>query len=223
VAEAISGDVVVAHLGDEFRPQRLPLGAPGVRPTAWAAGRVAREARRLDQALERLRQRRPLCIGDAGGEADMVEAALVVVEAKEQRADLAALRFVPEAADDAIGRAHALDLEHGALAGFVRALDPLRHDAIDRTAGLGQPLLRLGTVAGTGGQPKQTVTIERLREGLELRPSLAQANAAQVAPVGVSRRSNRMSRAGVSRESLRMRLSAGCRRSCSASNERVSR
>src|SRR3954447_6221706 len=52
VAEAAAADMVVADLGDELGPQRLPLGAPRVAPAARPAGCVAGEARRLDQRLQ---------------------------------------------------------------------------------------------------------------------------------------------------------------------------
>ena len=52
----------------------------------------------------------------------MVEQALVVVQAEQQRADVRRpLVRVAEAADDAVGRAELLDLQHaGPFAGSVR-------------------------------------------------------------------------------------------------------
>ena len=46
---------------------------------------------------------------------------------------------VAEAADHAVGGAQALDLQHRALAGDVRAVDPLGDHAVERAAGLGEP------------------------------------------------------------------------------------
>src|SRR5207244_2320993 len=116
VAEAPGGDLVVADLDDQLGPERLPFGRSRRAPAAGTAGRVASEAGRLDQRLESRRQCRAIDGGDAGGEADMVEQPLVVVEAKEQRADLAGLARVAEATHDAVGGAAALDLDHRPLA-----------------------------------------------------------------------------------------------------------
>ena len=57
----------------------------------------------------------------------MVERALVVVQAEQQRADVRARAvLVPaEAGDDAVGGALVLDLEHRALARLVRRVEPL--------------------------------------------------------------------------------------------------
>src|SRR5215212_8293738 len=60
VAEAPAGDLVVADLGDECRPQRLPLGRARIGPAARAARSIASEAWRLDQLLERPGQLRTL-------------------------------------------------------------------------------------------------------------------------------------------------------------------
>src|SRR5690606_13989563 len=121
VPEPAAAYVVVAHLDDQRRPQRLPVGAARRAPAARAAGRVAGEAGRLDQRLQAARQRGPLAGRDGRGEADVVEAAAVVVETEQQRADLAAVAGVTEAADDAVRRAQPLHLQHGALAGLVAA------------------------------------------------------------------------------------------------------
>src|SRR4029079_5566472 len=52
VAEAAAGEVVVAHLADEGRLQRLPLRRPALAPPAGAARRFAGEARRRDERRE---------------------------------------------------------------------------------------------------------------------------------------------------------------------------
>ena len=99
--------------------QRLgPPGAFPVKPGASA------------QRLELPRQGRALGVGDGGGEADMVELAGIVIEAQQQRADEAAVALVAEAADDAIGRAQALDLDHRPLAGLIGIVEALGDHAV---------------------------------------------------------------------------------------------
>src|SRR5262249_22828007 len=78
-----------------------------------AAGRVAGEAGRLDQALELLRQRLAFARADAGRKSDVMQQAVVVIESEQQRAHGLAVRAVAEAADYAIGAAIVLDLLHG--------------------------------------------------------------------------------------------------------------
>ena len=55
----------------------------------------------------------------------MVELALVVVEAEQQRPDFLLLLGIAEAADDAVGGALLLDLDHRPLAGAVFLIGPL--------------------------------------------------------------------------------------------------
>ena len=90
MAEAVAGDVVVLHLGHQLgfsgshcalRSVLQRLGPPGALPVN--PGRRS--------GLELAREGRPLVVGDARSEADMVEQAVVVVEAKQQRADLLAV------------------------------------------------------------------------------------------------------------------------------------
>src|SRR6058998_817836 len=81
VAEAPTGDLVVADLDDQRGLQRLPLagslGVPAARPARGASG----EARRLDQSFEVLRQSGTFSGRNPRGETDVVEQALIVVEA----------------------------------------------------------------------------------------------------------------------------------------------
>jgi hypothetical protein len=96
----------------------------------------------------------------------VVEAAVGVVETEEKRADDPA-RLVPtEACDDAVGRALVFDLEHRALVGLVRAVERLRHDAVE-TCSLepGEPISRLGEVGGRWGHEHGILGVgERLDE-----------------------------------------------------------
>ncbi len=59
----------------------------------------------------------------------MIEFSRFVVEPEQQRSDLAAPVSIPKPADDAVGCAKTLHLDHRALAGLVRAVKTLRHDA----------------------------------------------------------------------------------------------
>src|SRR4051794_37679968 len=71
VAEAPAREVVVAHLADQSRPQRLPRGRPTLAPAAGSAGRLAGEPRRLAEGKEDRRQLAPLVRREAGGETDV--------------------------------------------------------------------------------------------------------------------------------------------------------
>src|SRR5690606_7065602 len=67
--------------------------------------------------------------------ADVLEDALLVVEAEQERADRIAARLVKaKARDDAIRRAHVLDLDHRALARLVVLVLALRDDAVESRA-----------------------------------------------------------------------------------------
>ena len=81
----------------------------------------------------------------------MVELAGLVIEAQQQRADEAAVALVAEAADDAIGRAQALDLDHRPLAGLIGIGEALGDHAVGGAfARVAEPALGLGAVAGGG-------------------------------------------------------------------------
>src|SRR5690606_25850843 len=102
VTEALACDVVVTHLDDELRPQRLPFGRALRAPPARRAGRPAREAGRLPERLEPLRQRPSGPSRDRGSKADVVEQAPIVVKTEQERPDFAPVARVAEAADDAV-------------------------------------------------------------------------------------------------------------------------
>lgn len=61
----------------------------------------------------------------------MVEQALVVVEAQQQRADQLAVLAIAEAADHAVGRTLTLDLEHRPRALAVGAVQAFGHDPFE--------------------------------------------------------------------------------------------
>src|SRR5690348_2122804 len=116
--------MIVADLADQLGLKRLPFhGAPGA-PAAEATGRLAGKAGRADERLDNAFQLLPLLGGETGTEADMVEQALLVVEAKQKRADLISLFRVAEAAYNAVSGANAFHFHHGgAVARVVRLAD----------------------------------------------------------------------------------------------------
>src|SRR5688500_14380019 len=112
MAEPAAAHMIVAHLDDQLGPKRLPLPGPLRRPAARPARRIAGESRAAAERLELARQHLALAPVNGRREADMVEQACLVVEAEEQRPDELAVRAVTEAADNAIGSAQPLHLEH---------------------------------------------------------------------------------------------------------------
>ena len=84
--------------------------------------------------------------------AQVVEIALVVVHAEQQRPDALAVLRQPVAAHHAVGRAAVLDLHHRTLAGRVGPIGALGDDAVMAHAlHLGEPLQRLLGVVGLRG------------------------------------------------------------------------
>jgi hypothetical protein len=105
---------------------------------------LAERCKRRDECgpLRRLERRR---------NTDVVQRALVVVEAEQERADelVRTVLVPPEAGDDAVRSAHVLDLEHGALLRLVRQVDGLGDDAVEPSAlELHEPASRDFRIAG---------------------------------------------------------------------------
>src|SRR6266496_26350 len=74
----------------------------------------------------------------------MMEQALFVVQAQQQRAHSPALRRVAESSDNTIGGTDSFDLAHGALTGDVGFVQTLGHDAVEAAASqLAHPTLGL--------------------------------------------------------------------------------
>ena len=68
---------------------------------------------------------------EAGSKPDVIEQALLVLEAEQQRAHFPALFGITKAAQYAVSGANALDLDHGgAVAGMVRLIDKLGYHSI---------------------------------------------------------------------------------------------
>src|SRR6185437_14362061 len=126
-----SGKVIVRDFHDQLGRERIPFPAPLGAPPAWPTGRAAGETRRLDHLLETLGERRPLASRNVRREAHVMQQA-VIVQAQQQRAHHLLLGAVPESADDAIGRARLLDLDHSvAIAALVWQIDSLGDDAVE--------------------------------------------------------------------------------------------
>ncbi len=163
MAEASAGEVVILELAHELVPEREPFGVAILAgPAAGTSGSFSGEAfvigrleivrcgsavvadERLEDGLEFF----AVLFAETGAEADVVELAMIVVQAEQQRADFPALLGVAEAADDAVGGADALDLDHaGALAGCVLAVEALGDNAVEPMGGAAaDPALRGGKV-----------------------------------------------------------------------------
>ncbi len=75
----------------------------------------------------------------------MIELAIRVIEAEQQRADDIPSFVEAKAANNAIGRAIILHLLHrGAFAGPIGQVEPLGNNAVERRSNLFQPLLGIG-------------------------------------------------------------------------------
>ena len=141
--------MVVRHLADPLRPERLPaqvlapVPAAGrarhsllafLRPSPFLPRVVVESGLAQGQKLgdQLLAARR----GEARRDPDVVQRPLVVVEPEKKRTDhRAGAVLVPaEAADDAVGGARVLDLDHLALAGKVLAGKALGDDAVEARA-----------------------------------------------------------------------------------------
>src|SRR6476620_2368650 len=174
MAEAVAGDLVVAHLDHELRLQRLPLfGAFGA-PAAWSSRRLAGKARRRDAGLELRGQRRAVLVGDGCGEADMIELAGIVVEPEQQRANLLAAATVAKAADHAVGGAVLLHFHHRPLAGDVRSAALFGHDAVERRATLLEPARGFRETQRIGRELEVALLFGRRKKLLEHVTPLAQ-------------------------------------------------
>src|SRR3989442_10412863 len=165
--EASPLHVVVRDLADALGPDRLPGQVLAAVPAAARAGqalpRFVRVSLRLGpvtpgMALERvLSEGRQVGdellsnrVGERRGDADVVQRAILVIEAEQERADhRAGAVLVPaEAGDHAVGGARVFDLDHRALAGAVGRVQTLRHDAVEPgPLEATEPVLREGAIA----------------------------------------------------------------------------
>ena len=148
----------------------------------------------------------------------MVERAFVVEQAEQQRTDVrTGPVLVPaEPRHHAVGRALVLDLEHRALAGLVRGVEPLGHDAVETgTLEVVEPVGRERAVAGRGGEVdrRRGVGEDGLEAGAALLPGLWSRRSSSPS----ASRSQATNDAGDSAASIFTRDAAGWIRSRSAS------
>src|SRR5574338_144856 len=152
VAEAPTLHVVVSHLHDELGTQRLPREILALAPPAECP-RLPMRRLRLDLcirpslpgmvvegvlAIRREKIHELLALGrrETGTDADVLEGAVVAVEAKQQRADRRAVAvLVPaEARHDTVAVTLVLHLEHDALVRLVGPAVRLGDHAIEPRA-----------------------------------------------------------------------------------------
>src|SRR5262249_44543453 len=130
--KAFAGEVIVANFHHELRLYRHPFARALGRPATRAAGRIAGKTSVHAELLEFGRERRLFLALDGRGETDMMQQALLVVEAEQQRADDILSFIVPEATDHAVGAAVVLDFLHaGAVARAIFDIAPFRDDTVE--------------------------------------------------------------------------------------------
>jgi hypothetical protein len=113
---------------------------------------------------------------------DMVELVVLVIETEQERADDRRVRRIAEAADDAVRRAGALDLDHGPLAFEVGAVVGLGHHAFQLA------LIKPPPGEGPVGRPRGEAEFGRLvnlKEGLKPFMSLRPRPALEVRPIDI--------------------------------------
>src|SRR5512132_296175 len=168
MTEAVTLEVLVGDLGDEFDPQWLPAHVlfriPAARGARHAAPRLLRLGVgplaprmplegvlpvRLELFGELLTERRR----EAARHPDVVQRPLVVVEAEQQRTDAVAVLVGAEPGDHAIGGPLVLDLEPGALVLAVLPRARLSDHAVETGAlELLEPVGGDLRVGGRGGE-----------------------------------------------------------------------
>ncbi len=117
MAEAAAGEVIVLHLDDELRRERLPFRRALCAPSAGPARRLSGKPRLPDELLQLGGELRALFRREARGEPDVMQQAFVIVQAQQHRADNSRFLGVTKASDHAVGGPLVLHLDHsGALA-----------------------------------------------------------------------------------------------------------
>src|SRR5258708_22086151 len=112
------------------------MGAPATR----AARRAPSKTRRLNQLFELLCQRGLVARFETGGETNVMQQSFVVIQPKQHRANQFSFRSVTESADDTVGRAQTLHLDHAVtIATLIRQVEALGNYSIDITSSAGEP------------------------------------------------------------------------------------
>ena len=134
-------------------------------------------------------------------------------------------RGVAEAAHDAVGAcAVRLDLQHVALAGRVRRVQALGDHAVQRAMGLQRASRCASSRSRVNGDRRtRSLAPEAAHDVLQRGAAFRQAARRAVSPqLPCARQSNSDEQRGRLGGQLATRLSAGCTRSCSAPNDRLS-
>src|SRR5688572_23774769 len=140
MAETASREMIVGNLHDYLRIDRLPFAAPFRAPAAGTTRRIPGEARFLLQRFEFFGQRGSVACLEGRGETDVMQEAIVVVEAEQQRADYFRIGAVAKTSHHAIGCPDLLYLDHRrAFAGRVGRLDLFRNHAVEIATHLVEP------------------------------------------------------------------------------------
>ena len=209
MAETVACDVVVAHLHHQLGPQRLPFRGPRRAPAARTPRSIAGETRGGDEPFQTGRQLWLLMVSEARGKADMMEEAPVVVEAEQQRAHAPAPGLVAEPADDTVGGAQMLDLEHGAFPRKVGEVQALRHHPIDLDMAAGEPFFRFPQVTGERREQKAFAFSCFGKEGFDNGPAFLERKRQKRLTGLFQQAIEEDQTGGVSRDRRSMRLAAG--------------
>src|SRR5215211_2705818 len=129
VPDALAGDVIERHLYDQLGTKALPHELLLRLPAARLSGAALTRSVGLE-----LPEQLALLLGlESGRVADDVQAAVVVIQPQDQRADRPLLLAEAERRDDRVSRADPLDLHHPlALARLIRGVEDLRDHALRR-------------------------------------------------------------------------------------------
>src|SRR5262249_22069788 len=147
VAKAVPGEMIVLNFHHELRLERLPLRGAAGRPPARPAGRVAAEPGRRNEPLELEGERFFLAGADGGGEADMVQKAILAIKSEQERADHRFTLVVAETANHAVRAAVVLHLLHsGALARAIVEIAALGDNSVEHGADVLEPRLCLAQI-----------------------------------------------------------------------------
>src|SRR5688572_8653301 len=132
--------MIVGDFDDQLQIERLPLAGTFGGPAARSARSAAGEARRFADGFEFSSEFGFLGSFDGGTKADVMQQAIVIVEAEQQGTDKFGIGAVAKSADDTVDAADLLDFLHaGAIAGAVWNVAELGDDAIETFTGIGEP------------------------------------------------------------------------------------
>src|SRR5262245_18801013 len=97
--------MIVLKFDQQLRLQRRPFRGALCAPAAGSTRRIACEPRWADKLLETLGEGRHFVARECGRESDVMKQPGLVIQAEQERSDLAAVPFVTKTAHHAVGRA----------------------------------------------------------------------------------------------------------------------